>query len=109
MNIRLRAVLMLSASALPGCSTRQPSVEQALEPPPPEISRALPLEPPQTLAGRVCKLGASCLDLDERPFEACLVGTHTKHCVDKALEPVEVQGPKADDSAASQPVAVGKR
>jgi hypothetical protein len=37
---------------------------------------------------QVCKLGTSCLAMDPRPFEPCLLST--KHCSDKAAEPLLV-------------------
>ena len=84
---------LLVLLVLLGCSTSPPPPVAATPPPPPEFSRELPLEPPAPLLGRICKLGDSCMELDPRPFEACLVGT--RHCVDKAMESVEVQTPKA--------------
>lgn len=96
MNTTISTALIAALFCLQGCST--PSSEQLARIPPPEISRELPLEvpapghPDMPLA-RVCKLGASCMELDPRPFEACLVGT--KHCVDKAAELVEVTAPDA--------------
>jgi hypothetical protein len=72
--------------------------------PPPEFQRELPLEQPPAALGHVCKLGTSCLDLDPRPFEMCLVDA--KHCVDKALEPIPAKGSKAPD--AEGPVAVSR-
>ena len=93
MNKRLTAVFVPMLGLL-GCSTPPPEPALvAVEPPPPEVSVELPLEPPAV--GHICKLGESCLELDPRPFEACLVGT--KHCVDKAVEPLLVDGPKARD------------
>jgi hypothetical protein len=74
-----------------GCSTPVPEAVTAV--PPPEISFELPLERPQTsLHGKVCKLGDSCMAMDSRPFEACLVGA--RRCVDKANQPVEVRAPQ---------------
>lgn len=97
-------VVSLAVSlTLSGCST--PSAEQvALSPPPPEVAFDLPLELPKPSAS-VCKLGTSCLELDPRPFEACLVGT--RHCVEKATEPVEVQAPQAPEP--ERPVVVRSR
>jgi len=96
MNATISAVLIAASVFLQGCST--PAPEQLTRIPPPEVSRELPLEvptpghPDMPLA-RVCKLGASCMELDPRPFEACLVGT--RHCVDKAAELMEVTAPEA--------------
>lgn len=87
-------LLCAPALLLLACSTPQPTAELATtEIPPPEISMDLPLEPPSRVNGALCKLGDSCLALDPRPFEACLVGT--KRCVDKATPPVTVDGPAA--------------
>lgn len=88
-----------------GCSTPQPPLESALAPvPPPEISIDLPLEPPARVDGAVCKLGESCLALDPRPFEACLVDT--KRCVDKGVQTVPAQGHDAPPPAS---LPVGRR
>jgi len=100
---KLAAVTVLALGSL-SCSTRQPPLEPALEVPPPEFSRDLPLEPPRKLAGGICKLGASCLEMDERPFEACLVGT--RHCVDKAVQPIPAEGPAKEPAGA---VEISKR
>ena len=100
MIAKLASVAALVLGSL-GCSTQQPTVEPALEIPPPEFARDLPLDPPQKLAGGVCQLGASCLEMDERPFEPCLVGT--KHCVDKAVQPIPAQGPEAGDPGPVEP------
>jgi hypothetical protein len=91
MKTTISAVLVAVSVFLQGCSTHAP--EQLTR-----IPRELPLgaptpgHPDMPLA-RVCKLGASCMELDPRPFEACLVGT--KHCVDKAAELMEVTAPEA--------------
>ena len=44
--------------------------------------------PDQELKAQFCQLGTSCLTLDERPFELCLLDT--KHCRDKVVEPLLV-------------------
>ena len=89
---RTVAALVVSLGML-GCSTPQPPVGAALvAAPPPEIQRDLPLEQPAAGMPRTCKLGESCLTMDERPFEACLVDT--KHCVDKAVETMPARGPR---------------
>ena len=97
MKHRSSTAISIAALILLGCSTPPPRPEPALVAvPPPEIQRDLPPEQREMLAGRICTLGTSCLELDKRPFEACLVGT--KHCVDKALETqqVETLKPPAD-------------
>lgn len=105
MNTRISTALFATCFVLLGCSTPQPPMEQALTPPPPEIQRDLPLEQPPALAGRVCKLGDSCMELDPRPFEACLVGA--RHCADKAMAPIPANTPNAPEPEGS--VAVSKR
>jgi len=66
---------------------------KALPPaPPPDFSMDLPLEPAphrDEIKGQFCQLGKSCLALDPRPFEACLLGA--RHCTDKAVEPLLVE------------------
>jgi hypothetical protein len=42
--------------------------------------------------GHFCQLGKSCMALDPRPFEACLLST--THCKDKATEPLLVDSPQ---------------
>jgi len=86
MNTKIAIALALIS--LLGCST-----SQRVQTPPPEISRPLrldsvPIAPPVVIAGRICKLGTSCLAMDPRPFEPCLLST--KHCSDKATEPLLV-------------------
>jgi hypothetical protein len=92
MNTRSSIVLFAigALTSLLGCST-----PQAVEPeivfirlPVPEHEGSGQLVPRMHLPGRVCRLGTSCLTMDPRPFEACLLST--KHCSDKAAEPVLV-------------------
>jgi hypothetical protein len=85
MNTRITIVIAAMASLL-GCST--PGTAQTTQPatPLPPLSDLAPgneLIPPQ-----ICKLGTSCLAMDPRPFEPCLLST--KHCSDKAVEPLLV-------------------
>jgi hypothetical protein len=49
--------------------------------------------PPEPLIGRVCQLGTSCLQLDPRPFEMCLLGTN-KHCGEKITESLLAVNPE---------------
>ena len=83
-------------AALLGCSTPQPVEPVAADPtsvPPPEISFDLPLEEPVPESPPTfCKLGTTCLAMDPRPFEACLLST--KDCRDKAAEPLLVGEPE---------------
>jgi hypothetical protein len=79
--------------ALLGCSTSQPPVAPA-----PEVFASpapVPAPGPQTtpFMARACQLGTSCLTLDPRPFELCLVAAG-KRCVDKATEPLLVTEPQ---------------
>lgn len=78
-----------------GCSTSQPvasMVDVPVAVPPPEFSYDLPLEPPSTEPGfKACKLGTSCMAMDPRPFEPCLLST--KECTEKATEPLLVGEP----------------
>jgi hypothetical protein len=99
MDARITAAFALTSLLMLACSTPAPptaavanSVVQ-LEPLPNPlvIQKDLPLEPPPSPMGRVCKLGTSCLALDERPFEVCLVGG-AKRCVDKGVEIIPAQG-----------------
>lgn len=97
MNIRALASF-IGASALAAmlaCSTAQPisSAPEVLDIPPPDASYDLPLEPPDTgPAPRFCKLGTSCLAMDPRPFEPCLLST--PECRDKMPEPIPVVEPE---------------
>jgi hypothetical protein len=102
-------VSLLAALAtffLPGCSTPPaPAIESV---PPPEVSRLLPLEPysynipnepappdPAMPVGKICQLGTSCLAMDSRPFEMCLLGTQ-KRCSEKVREPLLVENPDVE-------------
>jgi hypothetical protein len=85
MNTRV-AIAIAALTSLLGCST--PETAQTTQPatPLPPLSDLAPgneLIPPQ-----ICKLGTSCLAMDPRPFEPCLLST--KHCSDKAVEPLLV-------------------
>jgi len=81
-------------AAMLGCSTPQAvsPVPEVVDVPPPEVSIDLPLEPPDTdRAPQFCKLGSSCLTMDPRPFEPCLLST--RECRDKVSEPLFVVEP----------------
>jgi hypothetical protein len=82
-----------------GCSTPtsvpEPPAFGVQQVPPPEFSRDLPLEPRRGYddhGAAFCHLGTSCIAMDPRPFEPCLV-EGTKRCVDKATEPLLVAEP----------------
>jgi hypothetical protein len=98
-NLRNVTVFVALAGGLGGCST--PPVAEKAEP----IFVSAPLAPPvyklpddgrfqdpPLVFGRLCQLGTSCLSLDPRPFEPCLLST--KPCTDKAVEPLLVAPPK---------------
>ncbi|HWN48108.1 MAG TPA: hypothetical protein VNM71_12165 [Steroidobacteraceae bacterium] len=85
MNTRITIAIAALAGLL-GCST--PETAQTTQsvtplPPLPDLAPGDELMRPQ-----VCKLGTSCLAMDPRPFEPCLLST--KHCSDKAAEPLLV-------------------
>jgi hypothetical protein len=86
------AVLAVLTSQLAASADPAPAAQARVLPgsSPPVLVQVLPLAPdrppgfpPQLNEGpaRLCKLGTSCLALDARPFEACLVGT--RRCPDK--------------------------
>jgi hypothetical protein len=90
----------VALSGLLGCSTPHKVEERiASTSHSPQWSVPLPkyefrgqLEPePNVQSGQVCQLGTSCLTMDPRPFEPCLLST--RHCSDKAAEPMLVERP----------------
>jgi hypothetical protein len=91
-----RFVHALPLALLLGCSTAPPPAPPSIfvvqQVPPPEFQRDLPLEQPRS---HFCQLGTSCMQLDPRPFEACLLGG-TKRCADKVTEPLLVDDPTAE-------------
>jgi hypothetical protein len=85
MNTR-NAIAIAALASLLGCSTPDTAQTTQSAKPLPRLSDLAPeneLIPPQ-----ICKLGTSCLAMDPRPFEPCLLST--KHCSDKAVEPLLV-------------------
>lgn len=87
-NTLIASIGAAALAALLGCSTSQPVTPV----PPPEISVDLPLEPPNAEPGfKACKLGTSCMAMDPRPFEPCLLSA--KECTEKATEPLLVGEP----------------
>ena len=99
MNIRSFVFASTTAVfALLGCSTPKPVTPVTAAPPVlvPELQYDLPLEQPdpgRVPFGKVCKLSTSCIAMDPRPFEPCLLST--KDCRDKAAEPLQVEQPKS--------------
>jgi hypothetical protein len=57
-----------------------PQIQSLHQPPPPLAQQTF----------KACKLGQSCMAMDERPFELCLV---SKRCADKIKEPILVDRP----------------
>jgi len=90
---KLITTLAAAASLLVlGCTTRRAEPPR-VEPPPPRGGVTLSnvprfQQPPPGTGFTACQLGTSCLTLDERPFEICLLDT--KHCRDKVVEPLLV-------------------
>ena len=108
-----RIVFALPVTWLLACSTPPdtapvPPVFRVQQVPPPDFERDLPLEqPPLNPEGRVCQLGKSCLALDPRPFEACLVSA-AKRCVDKATEPLLIEDGAVQADPTPYPRAVSR-
>lgn len=93
------ALFATTAIILLGCSNPPSTPEPLLlvTVPPPDVSMDLPLEPDprrEEFKGEFCQLGRSCMALDPRPFEACLLGA--THCVDKATEPLLIGEPPVE-------------
>jgi hypothetical protein len=95
MNTRISFAIAALTSLL-GCST--PDTAQTTQsatplPPPSDLAAGYELHegqlvPEVLIPPQICKLGASCLAMDPRPFEPCLLST--KHCSDKVVEPLLV-------------------
>ena len=88
------AILVTLAGML-GCSTpqqvepRQPVLVQQVQKLQPQLTP--PDEHlPEVFKGKPCQLGKSCLAMDPRPFEICLLGAN-KRCGDKMAEPMQVE------------------
>jgi hypothetical protein len=96
-RISLPLLPLAAALLLLGCSTSQPPMTPAPE----VIASAAPLPAPvpeiKPQMAKACQLGTSCLTLDPRPFELCLVAAG-KRCVDKATEPLLVTEPQPPSS-----------
>ena len=95
MNTRI-AIAIAALAGLLGCSTPDTAQSHAVGHTSPAASDVAPgyelrdgqLVPRVLILPQVCKLGTSCLAMDPRPFEPCLLST--KHCADKAVEPMLV-------------------
>ena len=86
------AIAGMALFGLLGCTT--PPATEWVATPPPMIQFSIPLpkdEPGKAPMGKICHLDQSCLAMDPRPFEPCLLST--KHCSDKATEPMLVAPP----------------
>ena len=59
--------------------------------------------PHDASAFSACQLGTSCLALDPRPFELCLVGGNK--CADKLEPPIQVKKPFDDPLPEALPVS----
>ena len=94
-KVLLMGPLAAGVVLLSGCSTSAPPPQVAA----PEVSFDLPLEirPDGNLQkpflGRVCQLGTSCLELDPRPFEMCLLAAN-KPCGEKVTESLLAGNPE---------------
>jgi hypothetical protein len=105
----LLSVFLLAMVALSACSTPQPAEPRqaapgvaTLSPSPRYPAQLAQIQPhltppsdeglPDVFKGKPCLLGKSCLAMDPRPFEFCLLGTN-KRCSDKAREPMQVDNP----------------
>jgi hypothetical protein len=90
------SLLLLAGVALvlSGCSTSTPPprIVTIIHPLPPDF-RHIP-RPDDVTAGKVCQLGSSCLELDPRPFEMCLLAS-TQRCGDKITESLLAENPRS--------------
>ena len=85
MNTKI-AIAIAALTSLLGCSTPHPVQTTQPGTPPPLLSDIAPgyelregqLVPRVLIPPQICKLGTSCLAMDPRPFEPCLLST--KHC-----------------------------
>jgi hypothetical protein len=103
-SVPFKILAVLGPVFLLGCSTPQPV--PVAEPVPATLA-LIPGVPAHGLApderfapkdpvyGRACQLGTSCLALDPRPFEICLLGSN-KRCGDKIKESLLIDNPVAE-------------
>jgi hypothetical protein len=93
--MRSATLAAVSAVLILGCTTQR--TEPPREPPASLQSsvteaNALRFDSPpdnEEFKAHFCQLGTSCMTLDPRPFEPCLLTT--KHCSDKVVEPLLVE------------------
>jgi hypothetical protein len=99
MNSRsLIGFVALTLAVLLGCSTSKTA--STIQAAPPSVPSQPPLviewrNPPQSAVeppGQFCLLGTTCLAMDPRPFEPCLLSS--RHCKDKPAEPMQVAPPR---------------
>jgi hypothetical protein len=94
MKSRIVSVLAAATFAIMmlGCSSARvesPAPNLRVAAPPRIQSFQLPPLPQQNF--KACRLGRSCMAMDDRPFELCLVSR--KRCADKIKEPILVDLP----------------
>ena len=68
-----------------------------------EVFERQPEFPHDPTAFSACQLGTSCLALDPRPFEVCLVGSNK--CADKLEPPIQVKKPFDEPLPQALPVS----
>jgi len=68
-----------------------------------EIFERQPEFPHDPSVFSACQLGTSCLALDPRPFEPCLVGSNK--CADKLEPPIQVKKPFGEPLPEALPVS----
>jgi hypothetical protein len=94
--MKSKSSLLLAGVALvlSGCSTSTPAprIVTIILPLPPDL-RYSPRRDDVTV-GKVCQLGTSCLELDPRPFEMCLLAI-TQRCGDKITESLLAENPRS--------------
>ena len=68
-----------------------------------EVYERQPEFPHDPAVFTACQLGTSCLALDPRPFELCLVGSNK--CADKLEPPIQVKKPFGEPLPEALPVS----
>jgi hypothetical protein len=91
MNAKLSALIAAAAPLiLLGCTTQPPAPPPAWVAPYASGVR-VPHHRGEEFKGQLCQVGTSCLSLDPRPFELCLLST--RHCSEKAMESLLAEAP----------------